>query len=300
MFTCELCDYSTTIRHHFNQHLQTQKHIEIHYEYLKNENSTLINNEKEEIFKNKLLEKELENYKNQIEDQKNQLLGKDKIIDDMSKHIDDLMKMSNNITYMTNTTKNLFKIIGANSKAKAFAQIENYDDLMQDYSSLAEFASDMIWKYNKSLFAKCVGDFIANSYKKDDPFEQSVFNCDVARNNYKYIENDSKLYEDKAGSQTMHIAIKPVLQYIRKKLIKYFTDDRLDHIIRNNGNYERAVKEHASSKKLIHDIDIGTMERDVLIYISKQLPLSGAQQKLIEDMNKPKKRKYTRKQLVIE
>lgn len=286
MYTCDACKYVTNIKHHYDRHMTTKKHTENHYDYLLNENTILVNN-------TKLLEKEIENQKNQVENQQKQ-------IDNMSKHIDDLMKMSNNITYMTNTTKNLFKIIGANSKAKAFAQIENYDDLMQDYSSLAEFASDMIWKYNKSLFAKCVGDFIANSYKKDDPFEQSVFNCDVARNNYKYIENDSKLYEDKAGSQTMHIAIKPVLQYIRKKLNKYFTDDRLDNIIKNNGDYERAIKEHTSSKKLIHDIDIGTMERDVLIYISKQLPLSGAQQKLIEDMNKPKKRKYTRKQLVIE
>lgn len=275
MFTCDICQYASHVKRNLDRHLKTQNHFNKHYELLKIKNIEM-------TVQNQSLEKQIQE--------------KNKLIDNMSMHIGELMDMKTEVTSLSRTTTNLFKVIEANSKAKVFAQIENIDNLGIDYDNNSDFAIDLVIKYKNNLFIKCVGDFIVNNYKKDDPLEQSVFNCDIARNNYKYIEDGLKWYNDRSGNQTKHIAIKPVLEYIKIKLMDHFTNEKREEIIKNNVNVAYQLELYALSIKLNDEINSGTIESKILRYVSSQLPLSGNQQKLIENHTTQKKRKYVRKQ----
>lgn len=291
MFICNICHYQTDVKRNIDRHFESQKHILKHYTILKEENI-------EKNIKLQALEEKLQEKDKTIE-------RNEKTIDNMSMHIADLMEMKNQITYMTNTTKNIFKFIEQNSRAQVFAQIEGLNEIMDGYESDEEFAEDMVVKYKNNLFVKCVGDFIAKKYKKDDPLDQSIFNSDVTRNNYKFVESKSCWSDDKMGNKTKNIAIKPVLEFIKEKVLENFTDECRQEIIRRNENVSHELSFHSFSIKLVNSINTGDAEHNILRYLSPHLYMTGKQKQIIESMNEqkllnapetPKKRKYVRKQ----
>ena len=250
-YDCDLCDYHTTKKSHFDQHLRTQKHVKnieeskkvIHHKYyskkVKKIKKRLDLNDENNI-KEIINEKALINAKAIINSNLNSneiLIEK---IDMMSEEIK-LLKQTNaqNTNKIIKETravkKSLITLLNMNFKNNpSISYIDEEEfrkELEIEYKGKIEtidctlqlkILRDYESKYLMSVLSKLILKFI----KKDDVAEQAVFNIDSSRGNYA-TKIDDIWHNDKTGLQlkkyTLEVIIKymlNVLDILRLKIIK--------------------------------------------------------------------------------
>lgn len=204
----------------------------------------------------------------------------------MKKLVDSKINEISNSSKRTN--KLLFSLLESCTKAPPFRPIEDYSELMNGYRNMDHFANDMVVQYKHKTLVQYIGDFIVKHYHKTDPRHQSVFNCDTARYNYKYLhENQSSQWlSDKGGIKMNTIAIHPIIIQISEAVKQKFTVEYLTKLTNiNNPNLVYDIELWNHSMCLQRDIHEGKLSKQVLRYVSPYLHLTRDQELTIEKLD---------------
>ena len=187
-------------------------------------------------------------------------------------------KNFNSVTYILNSYPNAphLKAIEPN-KIKQFIDIDanNIRDIISDYC-------------NNKLVDNII-EAILFIHKKKDPSEQSIWATDSTRHNYIIKEllkdKDSYWVVDKKGIKSENYLIKPILSFIREKIIEYL--DTLSKLLINPKltSFKRDVimDSQKYGSQLIKDIDDGMISKDIIKNLAKHIHHNKPQIEEIED-----------------
>ena len=184
MYTCNICNYETTVRTAIYVHNKTKKHI--------------INSKKEE--------KQIELVEKENEKLKQELLNKDKAIIQLETKVEIYKELSQK----GKTINNNNKIVINNNLSYVNKHFENAPPLqkmtnfvlngidLNDDTQLDKIVDQIIYAYNNNCLHKLIGDHIIKHYKKDNLQQQSFHAIDISRRKYlvKLDENLGYLYDE--------------------------------------------------------------------------------------------------------
>jgi hypothetical protein len=168
----------------------------------------------------------------------------------------------------------------------------------KEITGLLEYTPDKKYKpidyifssYDNKQLCDWIGDLIIKIYKKENPFDQSVWATDTSRFSFlvcQVVQNASgkrnEWITDKSGHKVTEIIIDPTLELLKKMLNKY-----IEELDKNFNIHTVDIKQFhkiACDKQKAFDIitDIGNdkLNKDVLKYIT---PILFADIVTIEDM----------------
>jgi hypothetical protein len=161
----------------------------------------------------------------------------------------------------------------ANEKFKdtpALLPLENFNinnldfDKEEDKKQLVEL---LIYNAKKKSLDKLLGEHIVNSYKKDNPAEQTFHATDCSRLNYivrELIENALTWSIDKNGIKICSSIIKPLIKKCVNPLLEY---QKTLLQLMNTGDYSKQ-SEVEIIINVIMSIDSGTLENEINKYIA--------------------------------
>jgi hypothetical protein len=144
--------------------------------------------------------------------------------------------------------------------------------------------------YNQSIkkLDKWIGDIIIKIYKKENPFDQSIWATDTSRFSYlvcEVVDSASGIKHewitDKSGTKVTEIIINPTLELLSKMLEIYIQEtlklniDEME-ICEVNTMFNNRIRSH----EIIKEIKDNNLHKDVLKYIT---PFLSADQTKIED-----------------
>lgn len=113
------------------------------------------------------------------------------------------------------------------------------------------------------------GDFVVDSYIESDKSKQQFFNTDAARLNYLVrdsINDVPKWRIDKSGIILAKKIITPILDYIKKHLVKYGT--KYFDMTTKKYKYDTVMGRNYRLLKLTNEIDNGKLTKKILRYIA--------------------------------
>jgi hypothetical protein len=199
-------------------------------------NKTIIN--ELEIVKEKL-DNNLVIVSDKLDDNKKNLEKELQIIKD---NVEESKKIVNKaITKASSLIKYLMEHHSTNPPLKKITR-ESINTLRIDYKCEIDkndykLQYKLIEQYKKNIFIKNISNTILNLVNYRNPNKQSIYNTDIARNNY-VIKTEKKWNEDKAGIKFTEYVIKPFLIFIRE-IITEFRENNIEKIKTNNFTREQ-------------------------------------------------------------
>lgn len=158
-----------------------------------------------------------------------------------------------------------------------------------------------VYNYAENLLHKFIGDMIIRSYKKENPEEQSMWATDTSRMSFIVMQiledtGENEWVNDKSGLKIIKLIIKPVLEEIKHKMIKYINMCAKEGND-NDGNLKDCMEKMLNAKKIILEITKETLELEILKYIA---PSFGLDLLLVEKIVCTKcKKKYIKKNVEL-
>ena len=203
--------------------------------------------------KEKLL---IEQYTSQIQALKiqlnclNQLIAKDDmLIDEKKEHIGDLRETNqhyktlvDNAGKMVNKSMSTFnKIVQKYDKAPAIKGFKDFKSIEEaiNYNNIKyDLADEMINYHDKKKLGEYLGEIIIKEYKKDNPFNQSLWTTDAVR--FTYAIRDSKnntitWSRDKGARKVIKVIIEPLMKFVEKTMAEKI--QKCGKIIMSNNLY---------------------------------------------------------------
>lgn len=134
-----------------------------------------------------------------------------------------------------------------------------------------------VYNYAENLLHKFIGDMIIRSYKKENPEEQSMWATDTSRMSFIVMQiledtGENEWVNDKSGLKIIKLIIKPVLEEIKHKMIKYINMCAKEGND-NDGNLKDCMEKMLNAKKIILEITKETLELEILKYIAPSFGL---------------------------
>lgn len=141
----------------------------------------------------------------------------------------------------------------------------------------------LIFHYNKYLLDQFIGDIITTGYKKINPEEQQFWSSDVVRLTFvvRQLLNENKVWlQDKKGSYLTKCVVTPILEKIRKILIKYDAKchEEIANVNTKLEHLEKLSNDRTTILKIIYDINTKALHTKVLSYIAPRFQLESSQQ----------------------
>lgn len=178
---------------------------------------------------------------------------------------------------MTHAIKNL-------ANAPAMGLLEKKDAmklLTQEKNSKRSIEELLIYNHEKNMLGKFIGSMIINSYKKEDPEEQSFWSTDTSRLSFIVMQlldgtGENEWVQDKTGIKIKKLIIIPLLEEIKNKLIKYRETNSTKKDGESETNFALRIIE---TEEIILEINNGTLHDDVLRAIA---PSFGFDLSLVE------------------
>lgn len=150
---------------------------------------------------------------------------------------------------------------------------------------------EVIIHYNeKKELDQFLGNLIINTYKKDDPCEQSMWSSDTARLTFIIKQsinetNESKWITDKKGLNLSKLIIKPLTNKVKEILKEYVTECN-DFILGRKELNEDAeidikykLKQMEKANYVIMFINLNKINNDILKYITPYFNLDTSKVK---------------------
>lgn len=159
-------------------------------------------------------------------------------------------------------------------------KLEEYDAIKYDYDD-DKFIEVIIYEHKNKHLDAYIGNFIVESYKKEDPSEQSIWNSDTSRLTYliKFIleNNEIDWQVDKKGVKTNECIIVPVLDHINDCLSTYLLKPSVDFCMNSS---HRELTEYKNNVNYIMEIrksiETQTLNNNILKYIAPHFYLNKA------------------------
>lgn len=141
----------------------------------------------------------------------------------------------------------------------------------------------LIFHHNKYLLDQFIGDIITTGYKKINPEEQQFWSSDVVRLTFvvRQLLNENKVWlQDKKGSYLTKCVVTPILEKIRKILIKYDVKchEEIANVDTELERLEKLSNDRTTILKIIYDINTKSLHTKVLAYIAPRFQLESSQQ----------------------
>lgn len=275
-FQCEKCQQIFTNRHNLSRH-------RLHRCNITHENTATENI-------NKLTERvtNLENERDMYKSMNQQLLVQN---ENMSNLLMDYVKSTNTVNCNNNNNKITYNISVKNylqqtyPNAPVLGTINDYSKLMyDDYDSDNinsensnnnyddNFIDTLVFNYNNSHLNKYLGDFIIQSYKKDNPSTQSIWSSDISRLTYIIKEllsnNESIWNHDYKGVKIKIYVIDPLLKYIKKHIDEYWIKNIDNFKTVNIEQLNKFNKTYSTIYQIKKDIDGDILGNNIVKYIT--------------------------------
>jgi hypothetical protein len=255
-YTCDPCGYTTNYKSHLDKHNTTSKHHKKIDSINKNPSviskNLIINDDKkyqcnfcEQYFANnsglsrhrKTCSTQntlIESYENQISNLKEQLeyfksLVKENKTNGVFVQNNSLNVIGPNaLNYVNTHYNNAPLLLPLNDFAFIYENNEtnNYEDIENDDNDdkIETFTNNVLHHQINNTLDSYLGSLIVDSYKKDDPKKQPLWNTDTNRLTYlvrELIGTKPNWIIDKKGIMTTEKTIDPLLKYVRKLIDVY-------------------------------------------------------------------------------
>ena len=254
-FLCKYCDLKFKRSFNMNRHFKT---CSMKKDFLGKESLEKKLQEKDKMLKEKTkqmekLERDKEYYK--------------KLIDNYNSGSGFMgTKNFNSITYILNSYPS-----APHLKAIEPKKIKQFRDI--DINNIRDIISD----YRNNRLVSNIIEAILFIHKKKDPSKQSIWATDSTRHNYIIKEllkdKDSYWVVDKKGIKSENYLIKPILSFIREKIIEYL--DTANELLINSEltSFKRDVimDSQKYGSQLIKDIDDGIISKDIIKNLAKHI-----------------------------
>jgi hypothetical protein len=273
---CDKCDYKTDDRRNYYKHMKTRKHMK------KVENNIVTDNTAEikDIIKEYEHKLELEKKNNIIERLEEKIIFEKKLHEEEIKVVKITEKLENEKklnSILMETHENDQFVIKSSMNALNFVRANFQNAPPIHYYSRADklFIMDkyekgqvIIYYFKRKELVPYIGEQLLKEYKKENPYEQSVWSSDVVRKNMivnEKINNKTKWTKDKAGIHVASYLIDPIIKIIKESVEPFstFTEENLDDAERYN-----------LSNKIIKQIENGTLRNEIIAYISPRIYLN--------------------------
>jgi hypothetical protein len=136
-------------------------------------------------------------------------------------------------------------------------------------------------QHHKTLDAY-IANIIVDHYKKDDPSQQSFWNCDSSRLHYivmmKLKDNTSDWIRDKGGKTIAEKVVKPILSFIKKEIDKYFKKNKEYYDKTSDDesiNYVKNVNDSEILGSVVTEISTSQLEYKIIKEMSIMFNLSS-------------------------
>ena len=306
-YKCNLCSYESRDKSNYNKHLNSVFHIqmlngnlkvtsEVTSEVLSAKPQKLNCNNCEKIFtckqhlsrhrlhycKNiKLVanNEEIIELKQEINDLKilcNQTLEMNKLLTEYVKTTKSTNTNSNNHNN-NNHINNTYHVSVKNylqqnyPNAPVLNEITDYAKLKYD-GEYDDFIDALVYNHHNSHLDKYLGNFIIQSYKKDNPSEQSMWSSDISRLTYIIKEllanNNSTWNYDSKGIKIKIYVIDPLLKYIKKHIDEYWMKNIDSFKMCDIEKLNKLNKIYNAIYQIKKNIDNDILGNDVLKYIA--------------------------------
>ena len=220
--------------------------------------------------KTKELERILKEKDKILKEQTKQMLKLERDKEYYKKLIDNYGSMGsknfNSVTYILNSYPNAPHLETIEpKKLKQFKNIgiDNIRDIISDYC-------------NNKLVDNII-EAILFIHKKEDPSEQSIWATDSSRHNYIIKEllkdKDSYWVVDKKGIKSENYLIKPILSFIREKIIEYLdiASELLTDLKLTAFKRDVIMDSQKYGSQLIKDIDDSIISKDIIKNLAKHI-----------------------------
>lgn len=143
--------------------------------------------------------------------------------------------------------------------------VENDEDENYDYEARRKKAEEskaariLIYKYHRGEIAEYISNLIRNSYKKDDPQQQSFWSTSITE--ICFIIKKNIWVEDKEGKMLCQLVVNPLLEEVYD-IVSDFEPIRLN--LTDESTYETSI-----GRRLLEDIKNGTIRKEILKIVSR-------------------------------
>jgi hypothetical protein len=134
----------------------------------------------------------------------------------------------------------------------------------------------MIYHHSIKKLDKWIGDIIIQIYKKENPFEQSVWATDSSRYSYLICEvidgvngKRNEWITDKSGTKITQIIINPTLE-LMSEMLRTYLDETIDYDV-NKMNIDEVMKVTGNrniANEILKEILDNKLHKEVLKYIT--------------------------------
>ena len=141
------------------------------------------------------------------------------------------------------------------------------------------FIDKVIASYNSGIIGQFLGDLIINTYKKQDPSQQSIWATDASRQTYLIkksgSDDSSRWIVDKKGNKTIKYIIDPIIKKIEKLTddyhLKHVPDLSDPNVDIRNLDQDHIIFVNELCGRFKKDMNDKKIHREVLKYISSHL-----------------------------
>lgn len=309
-YACDICNFGTNSLFNYNRHIKTMKHIQ---KTSNHRNTGIIKKIKTESHMCQYCQKNfskscnlarhnrmcsnkaitLGSYEDNIskikEECKDKIMMKNIIISKKDDQIALLKDQIHSYKSVIDSAGNIAKssvsaityLIQHHNNAPPLKQITNDECKKIKYNACSNntFVDELVdYYYDKTLVAH-IGDFIVNTYKKDDVNKQSIWNSDTTRLTYiirrSIDENKTDWTMDKKGNNTCEYIIEPVIEYVKECI-----NESYDQLSRENVSDDVHVDQMESNlKKMMYMVQIlrlikkNVLRDEILKYIAPKFYL---------------------------
>lgn len=163
--------------------------------------------------------------------------------------------------------------------------IEKITDMSQIFDENADnFLLDITYDYRQNILHESIGNSIVDTYKKDNPKQQSIWTTDTSRQNYILLLENAigkqkvEWVTDKKGVHVKSRIIDPILAYLKAKLEDYIPSKT-----------SKSLEAKGVMMSIVKEINDGILARKINRYISTHFHMTENVRKAIT-YEKPKKK----------
>jgi hypothetical protein len=281
-YECKLCEYVTKYNSNFKKHQQSNVHISNVLISKNNSNicnycdrtfaspSSLAKHDKACARKNKI---QLDNEKLQINekhyvgiiDEKNDMIAQ---LKSENAHLKEIVKTAEKI--VTTSVSAMSYALKNYNDAPVLKTIEHCEDVNRKKDDRQKFVKILAYEYKNKHLDAYIGDYIIETYKKDDPADQSIWNSDTNRMTYlirDIIANNKVDWKiDKKGVKTNELLVAPLVDHIDKEIREHMSTLKIDYTSEMRIREAMELINHTSA--ITKSIEMNSLNKDVLKYIA--------------------------------
>lgn len=309
-YLCNSCNFESDNKTDYNRHVKTNKHKEKVKEntdvFLSSSKVSQGFVEKTQKYSNKYVcniceksythKSSLSNHSKICKSKETiiqEYVNNQKIQEEKIKHLEDKIKiLTEDRTSYKNIAESTVETAKVSANALSYA-IKNYKNApaIQTFNNFKlllgnethySIAEIVIHYHIKKELPQYIGNVLIKEYKKENPNDQSLYNTDTTRALYiikEIIDEESEWLTDKGAVKTSKYTIKPILDYLKIHLVKYFDDTKLEMA---SDTSNKLFNNMIIAQEIINNINTGVLNKDIIKYVSSYFHIDRKNIKQIE------------------